>query len=95
MTTELIRDDLFSKVLLEPAKNLSNELYIVSGYASSAMVFHHVEKLKEQDKNVNIHLIIGMAGRSGISRTNHLGFKNLMEKELAGKFECSYLVNYQ
>lgn len=94
MSSELFTEDLFSKVLLQPANDNVSDLYIVSGYASSAMVFHHAEKLKEQEIDINVHLIIGMAGRDGLSKTNHLGFKNLMENELLGKFECSYLVNH-
>lgn len=93
MSTELFTDNLFSTVLLQPAHNSANDLYIVSGYASSAMAFHHAEKLKQQNSNIKIHLIVGMTARDGLSKTNHLGFKNLMEQELAGKFECSYLIN--
>lgn len=93
MSTELFTESLFSKVLLQPAHNSADDLYIVSGYASSAMAFHHAENLKEQGSDINIHLIIGMTARDGLSKTNHLGFKNLMEHELAGKFECSYLIN--
>ncbi len=93
MSTELFTESLFSRVLLQPAYDSANDLYIVSGYASSAMVFHHAENLKKQGSDINIHLIIGMTARDGLSKTNHLGFKNLMEHELAGKFECSYLIN--
>ncbi len=92
MSTELFTESLFSKVLLQPAYDSADHLYIVSGYASSAMAFHHVENLKEQGLDINIHLIIGMTARDGISKTNHLGFKRLMEHELADKFECSYLI---
>lgn len=94
MSSELLTNNLFSTVLLKPANNSVNNLYIVSGYASSAMAFHHAEKLMQQDSDIKIHLIIGMAARDGLSKTNHLGFKNLMEHELAGKFECSYLINH-
>ncbi len=93
MSTELFTESLFSRVLLQPAQNSANDLYIVSGYASSAMAFHHAENLKQQGSDINIHLIIGMTARDGLSKTNHLGFKNLMEHELVGKFECSYLIN--
>lgn len=93
MSTELFTECLFSRVLLQPAHNSADDLYIVSGYASSAMAFHHAENLKKQGSDINIHLIIGMTARDGLSKTNHLGFKNLMEHELAGKFECSYLID--
>lgn len=93
MSMELFTESLFSRVLLQPANDAANDLYIVSGYASSAMVFHHAEELKKQGSEINIHLIIGMTARDGLSKTNHLGFKTLMEHELAGKFECSYLID--
>ena len=93
MSTELFTESLFSRVLLQPAHNAADDLYIVSGYASSAMAFHHADNLKKQGSDINIHLIIGMTARDGLSKTNHLGFKNLMEQELAGKFECSYLID--
>lgn len=92
MSTELFTKSLFSRVLLQPAHDFANNLYIVSGYASSAMAFHHAENLKQQGFDIKIHLIIGMTARDSLSMTNHLGFKSLMEHELTGKFECSYLV---
>ena len=46
MPSDLIKNDLYKKVLLEPAELDVNHLYIVSGYASSAMAFHHAENLK-------------------------------------------------
>lgn len=95
MSSALFTEDLFSKVLLQPANNNVSDLYIVSGYASSAMAFHHSEKLKEKQLDIKIHLIIGMAGSDGLSKTNHLGFKNLMENVLLEKFECSYLINHR
>lgn len=94
MNGNLITNDLFSKILLPPAlEEEEKDLYIVSGYASSAMAFHHAQKLKERKCNVNIKLIIGMTARDGISEANHRGFQELMEQDLSGSFECSYLIN--
>ncbi len=94
MSDVLLSDDLFSEVLLNPARNGASDLYIISGYASSAMVFHHAEKLKEQNSNININLIIGMTCRDGLSKTNHRGFQSLVENDLSGNFNCSYLINH-
>jgi hypothetical protein len=93
MTNRLITNDLFSKVLIEPSEQ-ADSLYIVSGYSSSAMAFHHAEKLREKNKNIFIHLIIGMAGKDGLSEANHKAFKQLMEHDLSNRFECSYLINH-
>lgn len=93
MGNVLLSDNLFSEVLLNPAKQGADELLIVSGYASSAMVFHHTEKLKQQNTDININLIIGMTCRDGLSKTNHRGFQTLVQNDLSGIFNCSYLIN--
>ena len=38
--------DLFDKVLINPINSGGNNLFIVSGYATSAMAFHHLNFLK-------------------------------------------------
>lgn len=92
MPSDLIRDELYQKVLLEPSKLDVNNLYIVSGYASSAMAFHHAESLKAINSNVFVHLIVGMVGKDGLSVANHRAFQKLMNYDLSGRFECSYLI---
>ena len=92
MPSDLIRDELYQKVLLEPAKSDVNNLYIVSGYASSAMAFHHAESLKAISSNIFVHLIVGMVGKDGLSVANHRAFQKLMNHDLSGRFECSYLI---
>ena len=94
MSGILLSDDLFSKVLLNPAKDGASDLYIISGYASSSMVFNHAEKLKKQNTNININLIIGMTCRDGLSKTNHRGFQNLVNNDLSDIFNCSYIMNH-
>ena len=89
----LLSDHLFSKVLLDPAKN-SSELFIVSGYASAVMASYHLEQLKKNKINIKIHLIIGMTSRDGLSLANHQTFKKLMENEYPNNFRCSYLSEY-
>ena len=43
----MITKNLFDKVLIDPVKNGADTLYIVSGYATAAMTFHHFESLKK------------------------------------------------
>lgn len=88
----MISDDLFKKVLINPAKNGCNELYIVSGYATSAMAFHHLDLLKTLDKDISINLLVGMCPTDGISLSNHRGFQQLMEKDFPTNFKCSYIM---
>lgn len=94
MNNLLLSENLFSAVLLNPAKHNASDLFIISGYASSAMVFHHAEKLKEQNTAINIHLMIGMTCRDGLSEANHRGFQSLVKNDLSKTFRCSYLINH-
>lgn len=90
--SELITTNLFNEVLANPLNQGADTLLVVSGYASSAMVFHHFTKLASVDFRVK--LIIGMTAIHGLSKTNHLGFKSLMEDDYDGRFECSYLKDF-
>lgn len=91
-TVMLVTDEIYSKVLLRPPeKEGLNNLYIVSGYATSAMSFHHLSELHEKYRDINIHLIVGMTAKDGISKSNHEGFKSIVSGEYAGRFECRYV----
>lgn len=87
----MITDDIYKKVLIEPVRNGANKLIIISGYASSAMAFHHLEELKELGVNIEISLLVGMCPTDGISLSNHRGFKNIMNVDYIGSFSCSYI----
>lgn len=89
----MITENLFDTLLINPAvQEGANKLYVVSGYATSAMVFHHFESLRRGEVEIQVQLIVGMCGQDGLSKSNHRGFQQLMDSELAGNFECSYLV---
>lgn len=85
----MLSENLYSKLLLEPVSNdpALDQLYVVSGYATSAMAFHH---LRESD-GVKVNLVCGMAANNGISMGNHSGFCQLVNNDFAGRFECSYI----
>jgi hypothetical protein len=87
----MLTSDLFKKVLLEPADQGCDELYIVSGYGTPAMAFHHLEALKNKGAEVSIKLILGMCARDGLGQSHHLGFKQLVENDFKARLECSYL----
>jgi hypothetical protein len=88
----MLTRDLFDEVLLHPARDGANKLYIVSGYATAAMAFHHVELLMEHNQEVDVELIIGMSPIDGISQINHRGFQELMQQQNERRFSCSYLI---
>lgn len=90
----MITSELFQNVLINPVNNGCNELLIATGYATSAMAFHHLEELKSLGfYQVKVKLIIGMCSAEGISLSNHRGFKQIMSSDFPDIFECSYRNN--
>ncbi|MDX9865580.1 MAG: NgoFVII family restriction endonuclease, partial [Anaerolineaceae bacterium] len=67
----LNNDELFNEVLIQPAQKGANQLFVVSGYASAAMTFHHFKILEELNYFVKISLIVGMTIQDGLSLSNH------------------------
>lgn len=53
---EIVQSALFNPAFLRPV----DRLCIVSGYASAAMGFHHLQSLKDREKSVKVSLIYGM-----------------------------------
>ncbi|MDR1027491.1 MAG: NgoFVII family restriction endonuclease [Rickettsiales bacterium] len=91
MSHLILKDDLFKKILLEPARQF-DELCIVSGFATPAMVVHHLSEVKATfDKdNLRVRLIVGMTpGVAGMSKPHHKNFTKLVEEQ--HNFVCSYL----
>lgn len=88
--SEVLNSQLFEKVLLNPSKRCDS-LSIITGYATAAMAFHHLDQIK--DSGVKVRLIIGMAGIDGISSADHRGFNYLTGSIPDNRFECSYIFN--
>lgn len=85
----MLTENLYEKILLEPKSRDSSldELYVVSGYSTSAMAFHHLNHAT----NIRVSLIYGMSVLDGISLSNHKGFCKLTEEDFVGRFTCSYI----
>jgi hypothetical protein len=93
---ELISDNLFERILLEPAKRGARELFILSGYASASMVTRHFEVAsKELSIDLAIDLHIGMSGRDGLSRNTLLGLQSIPRQIGDRSFNCSLSVKGQ
>ncbi len=88
----ILSNNLFDAILVDPMRRGSNQLCIVSGYATSAMAFHHLQNAKTNNHNLDLNLLVGMCPNDGISESNHLGFKKLVEDDFRGSFECSYTI---
>jgi hypothetical protein len=90
---QLITDNLFERVLLEPARRGANELFVLSGYSSAAMVTKHFEiASKELAIDLAIDLHIGMTGRDGLSRNTLLGLQSIPRQINGRSFSCSLSV---
>lgn len=87
----MLTKNLFEEVLIKPAAEGADKLCIVAGFASSAMAFRHLEKVKATNPALNVELIVGMCNRMGIPLGEHKGFQKLVEEDFAGKFQCSYI----
>jgi hypothetical protein len=83
---------IFENVLLKPAKN-ANELFIVSGYATPAMALYHATSLKNSNLSCKVSLVLGMCIQEGLARSQHLGFKQLVQADLKDRFTCAYVRN--
>ena len=91
----IITEKLFQQALIEPATEGANELWIVSGYATSAMAYHHLENLLEMEKKVQIKILVGMCSIDGLSLSNHRGFQKLSLEKNRNEFSCSYVFKNQ
>lgn len=90
---ELLKDELFDRVLLNPVAQGSDELKIVTGYSSPSMVSRHLEEVHRIGlADLKIELLIGMTGVDGVSKAAHLGFKSIAGQTHAGSFTCGYVL---
>lgn len=91
MGSELLTGDLFQQALIEPVASGARELFVVSGYASPAMVTHHLEQVKKEfRKPISIDLVVGMAGRDGLTRDAILGFQSIPRQASGSNFSCAF-----
>ncbi|MCK9282138.1 MAG: NgoFVII family restriction endonuclease [Melioribacteraceae bacterium] len=90
----MITNNLFNRILIDPVQRDCNKLLIVSGYATSAMAFHHLTELNNIGRtDIDIKLIVGMSSAEGISISNHNGFKQIVN-DFGSRFQCSYRTSY-
>jgi len=88
----VLSSDLYDNILIKPALQGADHLRIVSGYATAAMAFHHINHLIKEGHNIKVDLVVGMCPNDGLSVSNHEGFRQLVHDDLAGLFECSYVM---
>lgn len=91
----MITEDLFEKVLIDPAKkDGANKLLIISGFASPNMLDKQLRTLNKDGPSINIDLIVGMPKLNGILKAHHLEFQKADQNGLYGNdVTCSYIVD--
>ena len=73
--------DLENKVLIQPAIEGADELYIITAYASPSMAAYHINKLYEiQTIPISIKIVIGMCPYDGLSLGVHKGFIEIQRR---------------
>lgn len=89
--SELLRTDLYSRILIDPALSGCNGLRILTGYASAAFTIRHLLDLKEELKlDVGVQLNIGMTGESGVSLSEHRAFRAAVSEISGGWLSVRY-----
>jgi hypothetical protein len=86
----MIYKDLYNEILIKPCEEGADTLKIVSGYASSAMAFHHLDELQKRKLNIHLSLLLGMCPSEGIAYTNHSGFMDVI-LHYPKQFSCGYI----
>ena len=86
----MLTENLFNEVLVQPIVDFSADtLNIISGYASPTMVERQFNELNSLGYNIQVNLIIGMAGSDGIAKKKHDAFVKATE---SNNFDCRYIV---
>ena len=89
----MIADNLFEKVLMEPARRLkADNLYVVSGYATPGLIDRHFSALEKESLRLKISVIFGMSNSSGVPLPSHKGFLDLMLNRYKNKLTCAYII---
>lgn len=71
----LIRDELFSRLLMAPAVDGCDELRILTGYASAPFALFHLLEIRQHlRRDISVRLDIGMSGEVGLDVSAHRAF---------------------
>jgi hypothetical protein len=90
MLGSVYSEKLFERALIEPAQAGGTDLYVVSGYASPAMVVRHYEELRKIGAKVNLDLQVGMTSKDGLPRSAFYGFQSVQSQIFSGKIQCRF-----
>jgi hypothetical protein len=83
-------NESFHRVLIEPALSGNNELYVVSGYASPAMIVRHFDSLRGVTGPISLDLQIGMSSKDGVARSSVTGYRSVNKQIGDGRIKCRF-----
>lgn len=83
--------DLFEKALIAPATKGANELWVITGYSSPAIVHKQLDRLEKAGLQIKIKILVGMIGLDGLDLASHQGFIKL-SKIYGDDFSCRYVM---
>jgi hypothetical protein len=93
----MIQSDFYKQILLDPLKFNPDELYVVGGYSSSAMLRRHIEGDPESDikeksalpENLQLKVLHGMFAQDGMTALEHSEFVKLTESHSNVEVRCT------
>lgn len=91
--SEFLTQELFSRVLVEPAvEYAADSLLVVSGFVTANMADRHLYVLNIEDRQIDLRLIVGMSKGTGVELAQHMAFKRLANQGAFGsKVYCNYV----
>ncbi|MBI3733158.1 MAG: NgoFVII family restriction endonuclease, partial [Chloroflexi bacterium] len=91
----MLTNNLFDEVLINPAKSGANQLYIVSGYATPAIIYKHLQTIRDELRTrIELKLIVGMTPLEGVAKAYHQQFQKLVTQDSKRQFECWYMTKF-
>ena len=95
-------ENLYQQVLINPVKQGADELLIVSGYGSAAMVQRHLREPQIARRMLPVRVVLGMTRREGLpivthnvmvtmSRSSQAQTVQTPSRDRTGRLECRYV----
>lgn len=83
----MLTDNLYQTILVEPARE-NDELLIVCGYGSAAMIRRHLREPLIARPMIPVRVVLGMTRRDGLLQHDHRAIVDLVN---AGRLDCRYI----
>ena len=90
----MLLEHLFERILIEPARQFhADQLLILSRRVSVNMVVNHFQRLREVDRSIKLHLIVGQTAETGIHTEAHEVLTELCRFGMyESQLDCRYVI---